>query len=173
MIETEKYFLKEIQDNDIKNIHRGLSNPRITEFYDVHFSTLEETEEQMKWYRSLKENEVGIWWSIYNKDNEFCGAAGFNDLDKKHKKAEIGLWLLEEFWGQGILKEVMPKLFEQGFQNLKLNRIEGYVVSNNFKCKKALEKINFTYEGTIREAEIKDGKKISVDLYSILKSEWK
>lgn len=171
---TENYVLKEIENADIKNIHKGLSNPEITKYYDVHFSTLEDTKEQMEWYRNLKKNGTGIWWGIYDaRDNEFCGAGGFNNLDSKHRKAEIGFWLLKDFWGKGILNEVMPKLFENGFTQLDLNRIEGFVVSDNTKCKKALEKINFTYEGTMRESEVKNGKKINVDIYAILKSEWK
>ncbi|MTI29959.1 GNAT family N-acetyltransferase, partial [Xanthovirga aplysinae] len=169
----KNYILKEIISSDIENIHRGLSNPNITKYYDVHFPTLEATKEQMEWYEDLKNSGTGVWWSIYDKEeNQFCGAGGFNGLDKKHKKAEIGFWLLQEFWGKGIMKAVMPKLFEIGFTELNLNRIEGYVVSQNIKCKNALEKINFSYEGTMRESEIKNGEKISVDFYSILKSEW-
>jgi len=170
---TENYFLKEIEAPDIENIHKGLSNPEITKYYDVHYPTLEATKVQMDWYQNLKKNGTGIWWGIYDKsDHQFCGAGGFNELVKQHKTAEIGFWLLKEYWGKGILKEVMPKLFELGFTKLDLNRIEGYVISQNTKCKKALEKINFTYEGTMREAEIKNGEKIDVDIYAILKKEW-
>lgn len=172
-MKTENYILKEIEASDINNIHKGLSDPAITEYYDVHFSTLEETKEQMDWYRNLKQNGTGIWWGIYDAtDNEFCGAGGFNNLNKTHGKAEIGFWLLKDYWGKGILNEVMPELFEIGFTKLDLNRIECFVAGNNTKCKKALEKINFTYEGTMRESEVKNGEKISVDIYSILKSEW-
>ncbi|MDT0685236.1 GNAT family N-acetyltransferase [Autumnicola psychrophila] len=172
-METENYTLKEIESSDIENIHKGLSDPDVTRFYDVHFSTLEETEEQMEWYRNLKKEGTGIWWGIYDKQwNQFCGAGGFNGLDKQHKKAEIGLWLIKEYWGKGILKEIMPKLFEHGFATLNLNRIEGSVVGENKKCKSALEKINFRYKGTLRESEIKNGEKINVDFYSILKREW-
>ena len=173
-MKSDNYYLKSIERTDIKNIHKGLSNPDITKYYDVHFATLKETEEQMEWYENLKRDGTGIWWGIYDKSNdEFCGAGGFNGLEKENKKAEIGLWLLKEYWGKGILKEIMPELFEKGFTQLDLNRIEGFVVSDNIKCKKALEKINFTYEGTMREYEIKSERKIDVDFYSILKSEWK
>ncbi|WP_196893698.1 GNAT family N-acetyltransferase [Aureivirga marina] len=171
-MKTENYTLKEIQDSDIENIYKGLSDPEITQFYDVHFPTLEATKEQMEWYADLKKNGTGIWWGIYNENEEFCGAGGFNSLEKENQKAEIGLWLLKEFWGKGILKEVMPKLFEIGFTTLNLNRIEGFVVSENSKCRAALSKINFTHEGTMREWEIKNGEKIDVAIYSILKSEW-
>lgn len=168
----DNYTLKEIQDKDIENIHKGLSNPEITKYYGVHFDTLEDTKEQMEWYRNLKKNEAGIWYGIYNENDEFCGAGGFNDVNKEHRKAEIGLWLLKDFWGKGIMKQIMPKLFDIGFNKLNLNRIEGFVDSKNTKCKNALEKINFTYEGTMRENEIKNNEKIDVDFYAILKSEW-
>lgn len=172
-MKTTNYILKEIEPSDIHHIHKGLSNPEITKYYDVHFATLEETEEQMEWYKNLKEEGTGVWWGIYDKvNNDFCGAGGFNGLEKDHRKAEIGLWLLKEHWGKGILKEVMPELFRIGFTDLNLNRIEGFVVSENDKCKSALEKINFIYEGTMRECEIKRGEKINVDIYAILKSDW-
>lgn len=169
---TKNFTLKEIEDKDIKAVYKGLSNPEITKYYDVHFSTLEETKEQMEWYKNLRVEGTGIWWGIYDSNNQFCGAGGFNSLDKTHQKAEIGLWLYKSFWGKGILKEVMPALFNYGFTNLNLNRIEGFVVSDNAKCKRALEKINFYHEGTMRECEIKNGEKINVAIYSILKSEW-
>jgi len=173
-MKTINYYLKEVVSSDIENIHKGLSNPEITKFYDVHFDTIEDTQKQMEWYSNLKKEGTGIWWGIYGiDDNQFVGAGGFNDLEKQNKKAEIGLWLLKEHWGKGILKEIMPKLFELGFTKLNLNRIEGYVVSENSKCKRALEKINFKHEGTMREWEIKDGEKIDVDIYSILKRDWK
>ena len=101
----------------------------------------------MDWYASLKRDGTGLWWGVYDKNtNQFCGAGGYNDLDKEHRKAEIGFWLLKEFWGKGIMKKVMPMLFEKGFTTLNLNRIEGYVISENSKCKAALDKINFLIE---------------------------
>ena len=172
-MKTENFYLKEIISSDIHNIHKGLSDPDITKYYDVHYPTLEDTKEQMAWYAELKKNGTGIWCGIYGlTDDVFRGAAGYNGLEKEHRKAEIGMWLLKDYWGQGILKEIMPKLFEFGFYQLGLNRIEGYVVSDNLKCKNALEKINFTYEGTMRECEVKRGRTIDVDIYSILKKEY-
>lgn len=171
-MKTERFTLKEIEDRDIELIHKGLSDERVTQFYAVHFPTLEDTQEQMEWYADLKKNGTGIWWGIYSQaTGEFCGAGGFNDLDRVNKKAEVGFWLYPEFWGMGILKEVMPLLFKTGFGELDLNRIEGFVDSNNAKCKKALEKIHFQCEGTLRECELKNGKYLDVDIYAILKKD--
>ncbi|WP_254884141.1 GNAT family N-acetyltransferase [Aquimarina sp. TRL1] len=109
---------------------------------------------------------------MYTKDTrEFVGAGGFNDADSTHKKAEIGFWLLPDYWGQGIMKEVMPAIFSYGFDVMGLNRIEGFVDHENEKCKKALQKINFQYEGTMRESEVENGRFIDVDIFARLRKD--
>jgi [ribosomal protein S5]-alanine N-acetyltransferase len=168
-IHTERFKLREIEQADILDIYKGLSDPRVIKYYGVSFLTLDATQEQMNWYEDLRHNETGIWWGIYSlQTGGFCGAGGFNGLEKEHRKAEIGFWLLPEFWGKGIMSEVMPTLFKIGFEHFNLNRIEGFVQSENIKCKSALEKIHFEYEGTMRACEIKEGELIDVDIYAIL-----
>ncbi|MNG37036.1 Spermidine N(1)-acetyltransferase [compost metagenome] len=71
-------------------------------------------------------------------------------MNKEHKKAEIGFWLLPEFWGQGFMQEAFPLICDYGFNKLDLNRIEGFVDSENINCKKAVERLNFKFEGTMR-----------------------
>lgn len=172
VMKTDKLLLRQIISEDKENIYKGLSHPDVIKFYGVNFHSLEATEEQMIWYRELEENETGIWWAICSTDAQtFYGAGGFNNLNKQHKKAEIGFWLLPEFWGKGIMQEAFPLICNYGFETLGLNRIEGFVDSENSSCKKAIEKLNFKLEGTMRECEIKDGKFLSVDIYSKLKND--
>ncbi|MGB7786211.1 MAG: GNAT family N-acetyltransferase [Salinimicrobium sp.] len=172
-IETTAYQLKEIKAADIDNIHRGLSDRRVTRYYAVHFDTLEDTREQMDWYAALKRDGTGLWWGIYNSETgEFCGAGGYNDLDKANRKAEIGFWLFPEFWGRGIMQTAMPLVLQKGFEQLGLNRIEGFVDSRNSACKRAIEKIGFSHEGTMRQAEIEHDHFIDVDIYSFLRKDF-
>lgn len=121
----------------------------------------------MQWFSDLKKNENGIWWAICDKtDGKFLGAGGLNDLSKVNKKAEIGFWLLAEHWGKGYMTETMPLIFNYAFENLGMHRIEGFVDPNNVNCKKALTVLNFNLEGTMQDCEIKNGKFISLDIYS-------
>ena len=160
---TERILLREIENSDIDSVFKGLSNPDVIKHYGVSYHSLEETKEQMEWFAGAKQQ----WFAICSVDgNEFYGAGGLNDITKEHKKAEIGLWLLPENWGKGIMKEVMPLICNYAFENLKLHRIEGFVDSDNINCKKAMSKLDFEYEGTMRDFEIKDNKFISLDIYS-------
>ena len=93
-----------------------------------------------------------------------------NSVIKEHKKAEVGFWLLPEYWHKGIMTEAMPLICNYGFNKLGLHRIEGIVETENENCKKAITKLNFKYEGTMIDYEIKNGKFISLDMYAKIKT---
>ena len=169
-LKTENLLLRQFQQSDIENVFLGLSHPDIIKYYGVSYDTIEATQEQMTFFAELEKNETGIWWAICSLDNTiFYGAGGLNNLSKEHHKAEIGFWLLPSFWGKGLMQEAMPIICDYGFQQLNLNRIEGFVESKNSNCKKALAKLQFQYEGTMHECEIKNGDYISLDIYAMLK----
>ena len=162
-IKTNRILLREITDLDLENIFNGLSNPNVIKHYGINFDSLEATKEQMIWFAEKKQ----MWWAICSLDNQtFYGAGGLNNIDDKENKAEIGLWLLPDFWGMGIMKEVFPLISDYGFNKLKLNRIEGFVETDNLNCKKAMSKLDFKNEGTMKDCEIKNGNLISVDVYA-------
>ena len=166
-IETDRLLLRRFTAADLENVFRGLSHPDVIRYYGVSFRTMEEAKEQMEWFAGHEENGTGIWWAVCDKANgEFVGAGGLNDLLREHAKAEVGFWLLPEYWGRGYMMEAFPRILEYGFDALDLHRIEGFVVSDNGNCKRALDRIGFEYEGTMRDSEFKDGQYISVDIYA-------
>ncbi|QCK15662.1 GNAT family N-acetyltransferase [Mangrovivirga cuniculi] len=169
MIQTENYIIDNIKSDDIKNIHKGLSDPRVIKYYGVSYETLVETQEQMKWYEDLEANGTGKWWAIRNSiSNKFVGAAGFNNHEKEHKKAEIGFWLLPEYWNKGIMSEVLPLVIKNAQSDLDIHRIEAYVEDGNESSARLLKRLNFKKEGTLYHSEIKNGKFIDVHIYALI-----
>lgn len=170
IMKTSRLQLRQFTHNDIENVFRGLSHPEIIKYYGVNYQTLEATKEQMEFFTELEKNDTGIWWAVCSLDNEtFYGAGGLNSLSKEHKKAEIGFWLISDFWGKGIMTEAMPLIYKYGFEKLGLHRIEGFVDTENTNCKRAMTKLDFCHEGTMRDCEIKDGRFVSLDIYAIVK----
>ncbi len=162
-IKTDRLLLREITDLDIENIFNGLSNPKVFQHYGIRLDNMDAAREQMIWFADKKQ----MWWAICSFDNQiFYGAGGLNDISYKENKAEIGLWLLPEFWGNGIMKEALPLISDYGFNRLKLNRIEGFVETKNVNCKKAMSSLDFRYEKTMSNCEIKNGQSIHIDVYA-------
>lgn len=170
VLESERLMLRQFKASNLEHVFKGLSHPDIIKYYGISFKTLEATKEQMTWFFDLEKNKTGIWWAVCDKNKgTFLGAGGLNDLSLKNKKAEIGFWLLTESWGKGYMTEAMPLIFNHAFDVIGLHRIEGFVETENKNCKKALAKLQFNHEGTMQDCEIKNGRFISVDIYSKIK----
>jgi len=162
ILKTERTSLREIEEKDLANVFAGLSHPEVIRYYGVSYSSLEATRKQMSWFKEEKQR----WWAICSLDNQiFYGAAGLNDLDNQAKKGEIGFWLLPEFWGRGIILEVVPKIVDYGFNQLNLHRIEAFVETENANSKKVMNKLDFRLEKTLWNSELKNGKPISLDVF--------
>lgn len=163
------FILRQINTYDIDNIYFGLSNPEVIKYYGVNYDSLSQTQQQMEWFRELEETETGIWWVIVNiKNDDFYGAIGLNNLNKIHRKAEIGFWLLPNFWGKGIMSGALKLITNYAFKDLNLHRIEAMVETENINSKKLLQKLNFSFEGTFVDYEIKNESFISIDVYAKL-----
>lgn len=170
-LKTEKLLLRQFAESDLENVYKGLSDPEVIKYYGVSYNTLEDTKAQMQFFETLEKEGTGIWWAVCSLDNKtFYGAGGLNSLSKVHKKAEIGFWLLTEFWGQGIMIEAIPTICNYGFDKLGLHRIEAIVETDNLNCKNAMKKLDFKHEGTMRDCEIKNGKFISLEIYAKLRN---
>jgi ribosomal-protein-alanine N-acetyltransferase len=170
-MKTNRIYLRKFENSDLENVFRGLSHPDIIKYYGISFKTLEATKEQMDWFADLEKNEKGIWWAVCSVANDqFLGAGGLNDLCKNKKKAELGFWLLPENWKKGIMTEAIPLITNYAFKTLELKRIEGFVETENSNCKKAIEKLNFKLEKTLIDCEEKNGKNISLDVYTLTNS---
>ncbi len=164
-IKTDRLLLRAIVASDIENVYAGLSHPLVIRHYGVSYDSLDATTAQMRWYGETQQ----VWWAICSPDNEtFYGAGGLNNWSAEHRKAEIGLWLLPEYWGKGIMSEVLPLICQYGFDTMGLHRIEGFIDTKNENCKRAMAKLDFDYEGTMQDCEFKDEKYLSIEVYAKL-----
>lgn len=171
---TPNYSLQQFLPSDQQFVFEGLSNPEVIPFYGVQYSTFEATKGQMEFYSRIWNTRTGCWWKIVdNKTNEPVGACGMNGYQSMHEKAEIGYWLLPQHWKKGIMPEVLPVMIGHLFDKWPIWRLEAVIEAGNSASVKLSEKLGFKYEGTLRESEVKNGKRISLMLYSLLKSEWR
>ncbi len=166
---TQRIALRSFKPTDIEYVYRGLSDPEVIRYYGVSYDSMEAAKTQMKFYHDLERNDTGRWFAIWSKTTEkFYGACGLNNLDRQHKKAELGFWLLPENWKQGIISEALPLIIDHAFTNMDLHRIEAFVEPENANSKKVLTKHHFTLEGTMVDCELKHGRFISLQIYARL-----
>lgn len=92
------------------------------------------------------------------KDGVYVGNVGLHpDSDIYRMNAEIGYFIGEPFWGQGIATQAIKMMVEYGFNELKLHRIQAGVFDYNTRSRRVLENAGFEYEGRAKEAVFKNG----------------
>lgn len=96
-------------------------------------------------------------WAI-DLDGLAIGGIGVHpQKDVYRLNAELGYWLAEDYWGKGIISEVIPKACEQAFELLEINRIFARPYGSNIASQRVLEKSGFKLEARISGAFIKNG----------------
>ena len=71
--------------------------------------------------------------------------------------AEIGYWIGESFWGQGIMNEAIKEILNYTFVTFpEVLKIVAFVYDFNIGSAKALEKAGFELESISRKAAIKN-----------------
>lgn len=88
---------------------------------------------------------------------ELCGVIGLMpQADVNRNTAEIGYWLGEPFWGQGLATEAVRQMCDYGF-SLGFARLHAAVFAFNKASMRVLEKNGFIQEGVFRKAVFKNG----------------
>jgi len=109
----------------------------------------------------LTANKKGEKFILAIINNQVVGCVSLDNLTKNHK-AELGYWLTESYWGQGIVSEAVKQIVDHGFNKLKLKRIYAYTFTPNKASQKVLLKNGFTKEGLHKKDVLKDGKYIDI-----------
>ena len=151
-IETKRFLLRPLSINDDKEIFILRSDERVLKYLDKpKAKTINEAREFIDKITSGIKNNEWIMWAIEEKNSQkFTGTICLWNLSKDKTKADIGFELLPEFWGKGIIQEVIPSILEYGFYQMQLAVVEGEVDPQNIKSIKLMEKFGFTVENVVK-----------------------
>ena len=104
-------------------------------------------------------------------DDRAVGSIGaFRQGNIHRRTAEIGYYLAEEYWGQGIMTDAIRQLCRIVFDSTDILRLYAEPFAYNTGSRRALEKAGFRYEGTMKSNAVKNGKVLDMALYSLTRS---
>lgn len=116
-----------------------------------------------------------IWKISLKGEGKAIGSIGF-EPDKRRidiKSRELGYSLSEDYWGRGIMTEAGQAVLKYAFEDLGLSVVSIVTTPDNRRSLRVIEKLGFTYEGTLREGQLTcDGKAKDTMCFSMLRREW-
>lgn len=167
------FILRKWRKEDAAEIITAANNPKIAANLRNTFPypyLLKDAE----WYVNdciLKEGKNQLTRAIV-AEGRVVGSIGiFVKDDVYEKSAELGYWLSEEYWGQGIMTQAAEMICREAFAAFDIVRIFAEPFDYNTGSRRVLENAGFTYEGTMRNGVYKNGKICSYCMYSILREE--
>ena len=121
------------------------------------------------WIQEANEQEPETLFAIAST-SEVIGSIGFELRQGDHRRsAEVGYWLGEPFWAQGIATRALKALTEYAFAEFDLARLYAEVFEWNPASCRVLEKAGFEYEGRMRKSATKNGQTIDQFLYALIR----
>jgi len=145
------FHLRLFKDSDEASIVRHANNPEVARFLrDIFPSPY--TLEDAKWWIQLGSKVEGTLNRAIDVQGECVGSIGARFCDNEHRfSAEIGYWLGETFWGQGIMSSAVRQFTQFLFENYELKRIFAPVAHPNLPSIAVLKKCGYRLEGVFKQ----------------------
>ncbi|BAY81701.1 hypothetical protein NIES267_11780 [Calothrix parasitica NIES-267] len=170
ILKTPRLLLRAINYSDAQSVHCNLSD-----FYTVLYSNVAEPpslKEVRKiidiWSENFKKQQGFRWGITIKEQNIVIGSCGYKNINKKHRRAEIGYEISPAYRRKGFMSEALNAVLEYGFEVIELNRIEATVNCGNLPSILLLHKLGFSEEGILKEYEFQKDKFIDLKLFSLL-----
>ena len=163
------YILRPWRSSDLDSLVKHADNYNIAKWLTDQFPH-PYTYESGKSYIEMvgKDNPAKVF--AIEIDGEAAGSIGvFPQSDIHQKSAEIGYWLSEKFWRNGIMSSAIRDIVKYGFDSFDIVRIYARPFSTNIGSQKVLEKAGFTLEARLKKAIFKKGELMDELIYVKLK----
>lgn len=119
---------------------------------------------------AIKSNTSYIQAIIIN--DEAAGGIGLHFQEDIYcKNAELGYWLAEPYWGNGIIPQAISQIVNEGFKRFDITRIYAKPFGTNYSSQKVLEKAGFKCEAHFKKTLFKNGEYIDELVYAITKND--
>lgn len=128
-------------------------------------------QEQLEWMHALQSSGDGWWQVIAAPGGSLLGAVGAYDRDDAGDSADLGFWLRHDAWRQGVMRQALRLFVPQAFARLRLHSLLAYVEPANEASARLLRASGFQYEGLLRECARRPGGYVSLQRFSLLRSE--
>lgn len=149
VFETERLTLREMNQDDYRDLAEILQNPNVMYAYEHDFT---DTDVQIWLDRQRKRYETygfGLWAVILKDTNEMIGQAGLTMQPYKDTEVlEIGYLLKEKFWHYGYAREAAAGCKKYAFEVLKQDKVCSVIKVDNTSSIRVAESIGMRKEDT-------------------------
>jgi N-acetyltransferase len=158
---------------DARRLFELASDAEVTRFFS--WGPYEEESEAAAWLSTLparREQGVALELAIVDPSDWVIGITGVLEPSLRDRRAVVGTWLGQAYWGTGANGESKALVAHLVFGALRMERLGAWADVRNPRSQRALERVGFAREGTLRAFHRHRDERRDVIAYSILREEW-
>lgn len=158
----EKFLIRPFVPEDVSALARHAANPNVLHTLSDDFPYPYTEEVAAKWVASAINASPRTHFAIEVK-GEAAGAIGYRIMPGRHT-AEIGYWLGEDFWEQGIATAAVCLMLDHIFAQYPVPSVTANVFEFNHASIRVLQKAGFRLIGW--QTATKGGRNVQQIIYS-------
>lgn len=177
VVETERLVIREMKESDVGAMYKIFSDPNVLQHVAVNpFTSMDDAKKYVKsrtldkWHQPRTSYEFAL---VSKESGEVVGV-NMLQVDLRDKKAQRGIFLMQDAWGKGYATEAQLALMEYGFSKLGLHKIWATCDPENTGSKHEIEKTGMKFIARKRDDKwiaTQNRYRDSLE-YDLLDSEW-
>ncbi len=165
-LEIGPWQVRSFRPDDAESLARHANNRHVSRNMRDTFPYPYDLSNAHDWIRFAASQSPELNFAIATT-SEVIGGIGLTfQSDINRLSAEIGYWLGEHHWGQGIATAALRAVTDWAFDEFGLVRLYGEVFEWNPASGRVLEKAGYQLEGRLRKSIIKDDQIIDALIYA-------
>jgi len=169
-LSTNRLILRQPTLTDLADIVKHVNNPKIADATATIPYPYKE-ENGLSWIsmssEGFKDKVAYIFAIEYPEIKELIGGIGLH-INPVHRQAELGYWLSEKYWNQGLMTESIGRVINFGFEELNLRKIHAIHFTKNPASGRTMIKNGMVKEGLRRDHVLKGNEFRDIVEYGIL-----
>jgi ribosomal-protein-alanine N-acetyltransferase len=148
------------------------ADPEVTRNFSWRYEAVGDAERWIAGRAAAREAGEWLEFVVERREHGLAGVTGLTEPSRRDRRAVTGTWLGAAHWGTGVNAEAKALLARIAFDACGLERLGSYAGTGNPRSRRALEKLGFVREGTLRHYHRHRGQPRDVDVFSLLRAEF-
>ncbi len=167
ILQTERLTLRPLRNEDVDDVFRLMSDVEVMAHWDT--AEIEDPDVVAGIVQAqVAANEAGaaFYWALVH-DGFTMGLCDLSEIDRRHRRAEIGFMLGGDAWGRGFGLEAMRAVVTHA-ASLGLKRLSARAHVGNERSEAILITLGFEPEGYLRGHIQRGGERRDCRIYGLL-----
>ncbi len=158
---------------DAPRLFELASDPAVTRFFSWGpYTTIEQPEAYIAGLPARREAGELLDFLIVDPEDGVIGVTGLSELSRRDRRATVGTWLGQRWWGSGANFEAKAMISALAFERLGFERLTAWANTRNGRSQRALERIGFRREGVLTGWHRHGDRVHDVVVFGLLTAAW-